>query len=225
MPAIRDLRGQQFGRLVVVERAASYAGPGGGVRWRCRCECGEERTVRSSNLRSGNTRSCGCLSVELSTARLQADPRCDPTAHGLHDTPEYLALTAARRRCMNPSDSRFAAYGGRGIEYRMPEDLGEATALLVEMIGPRPSRDYSLDRIDNDGHYGPGNLRWATRSEQRQNQRKRSSTGALGGMPYHEPGCPAPRGVASPGARDERSRAVRGLATPRGTGERRSDRD
>jgi hypothetical protein len=102
------------------------------------------------------------LNVEVATARA--------TTHGLGGTPEYHALWGARRRCINPSDSRFADYGGRGIEYRFPTDYGDATALLIEAIGPRPE-GLTLDRIDNEGHYEVGNLRWATRSEQQRNRR------------------------------------------------------
>jgi hypothetical protein len=173
-----DLSGQHFGRLTVLERAPHKSG--GHVCWRVRCECGEERIVQGDSLRSGHTRSCGCLSAELAAARLRANPRWHPTTHGHSHTPEYSALASARYRCMNPSDSRFADYGGRGIEYRFPDDLGEATALLIDAIGPRPE-GMTLDRRDNDGHYEPGNLRWATRSEQQRNQRKQRNTRGRGG--------------------------------------------
>jgi hypothetical protein len=94
------------------------------------------------------------------------------TTHGLTHTPEYEALEQARRRCISPAHPKFASYGGRGIEYRLPAALGEATALLLKAIGSRPD-GMSLDRIDNDGHYEVGNLRWATRSEQQRNKRGR----------------------------------------------------
>jgi excisionase family DNA binding protein len=158
---VSDLRGKQFGRLTVLDRAPN--GKWGSACWRVRCECGQERIVRGSNLRSGNTRSCGCLDAEVTVARL--------TTHGASSTPEYQALVAARYRCTNPSTRSYADYGGRGIEYRLPADYGEAVALLIETIGPRPD-GMSLDRIDNDGHYEPGNLRWATASDQRRNQRE-----------------------------------------------------
>lgn len=64
----------------------------------------------------------------------------------------------------------YRHYGGRGIEYRLPLDFGEAARLLLASIGPRP-KGYTLDRIDNDGHYEIGNLRWATKSEQNRNRR------------------------------------------------------
>lgn len=92
--------------------------------------------------------------------------------HGLSGSPEYQALISARERCTNPALKQYADYGGRGIEYRFPSDMGEAVRLLIEAIGPRP-KGLSIDRIDNDGHYEIGNLRWATRSEQNANRRRK----------------------------------------------------
>jgi hypothetical protein len=103
---------------------------------------------------------------------MRTDPRFDATTHGLYETPEYRALVHARDRCTNPGDRAFKHYGGRGIEYRLPAALGEATALLIETIGPRPD-GLTLDRIDNDGHYEIGNLRWATWEEQHRNKHRK----------------------------------------------------
>jgi len=97
------------------------------------------------------------------------------TTHGVSDTPEYQALKNARYRCTNPAGAQFADYGGRGVEYRLPNDIGEAVRKLIAAIGPRPDGK-TLDRIDNDGHYEPGNLRWATRTQQSGNQRKRRTS-------------------------------------------------
>ena len=160
MARLMDLIGQRFGRLVVTGRAGTAVSRH--ASWGVRCDCGVVKTVESRSLRTGNTRSCGCLRVEMSSER---------ALHGVSETPEYFALRDARRRCTNPSDRAFKDYGGRGIEYRLPTDIGEAVLLLVDVIGLRPSKSYSIDRIDNEGHYEIGNLRWATRHEQRQNQR------------------------------------------------------
>lgn len=97
------------------------------------------------------------------------------TTHGLSRTIEYNLLSRARTRCLDPNDKSYHNYGGRGIEYRLPVDLAEATRALLAAIGPRPHKGLSLDRIDNDGHYEIGNLRWATASEQRRNQRGMAS--------------------------------------------------
>jgi hypothetical protein len=87
--------------------------------------------------------------------------------HGMHGTPEYVAYRSARKRCINPKTYNYKNYGGRGIEFRF-ESFGEFFA----EVGPRPSPDHSIDRINNDGHYIAGNLRWSTRTEQMRNRRK-----------------------------------------------------
>jgi hypothetical protein len=164
MAAVIDLTGQRFGRLLVQAREGRDAV--GRALWRGHCDCGQVRRVLGANLRSGRTRSCGCFRREM--------PIAYHTTHGLlrggHPTPEYQALRAARLRCTNPADKDFANYGGRGIEYRLLSDPGEAIAALVAAIGLRPP-GMSIDRIDNEGHYEIGNLRWATRTQQRHNQR------------------------------------------------------
>ncbi len=82
------------------------------------------------------------------------------------DNPERVAYKDAKLRCTNPRVVKWPIYGGRGIEFRF-----ESYEQFFAEIGPRPSPEYSLDRINNDGHYEPGNVRWATAKEQRSNQR------------------------------------------------------
>ena len=88
------------------------------------------------------------------------------TKHGMSYSPEYHVYAVAKDRCTNPNSQRWYTHGGRGIEFRFT-NFGEFYAEL----GPRPSTDYSLDRIDNNGHYEKGNVKWATRSEQQKNKR------------------------------------------------------
>lgn len=165
-----NLLGQRFGRLVVIARAKPRR-PSREAWWQCRCDCGGTAAVRGSDLRRGQTKSCGCLARELASMRTRR--------HGFDGTPEYAALRLARQRCTNKGDRSYSNYGGRGVKYRLPSDLGEATKLLIAEIGQRPSDGHSLDRIDNDGYYEIGNLRWATRSEQERNKRRRA--GAMHG--------------------------------------------
>jgi len=85
-------------------------------------------------------------------------------------TPEFAAWCAAKDRCSNPNNDHYCYYGGRGI--RMAGEWLNDFAAFLAHIGPKPSPELSLDRIDVDGHYEPGNVRWATSSEQRLNQRR-----------------------------------------------------
>jgi hypothetical protein len=95
-------------------------------------------------------------------------PRTNPNfKHGLSRTPEDRAFVNAKFRCRNPNAPNYAYYGGRGIEFRF-----KSIQDLIDDIGRRPSPDHQLDRIDNDGHYEAGNVRWATREEQQNNVRR-----------------------------------------------------
>lgn len=86
--------------------------------------------------------------------------------HGMARTPEYRAYIDAKRRCENPNSQTYEYYGGRGVEFRFADFVE-----FFEAIGERPSSDYSIDRIDNEGHYEAGNVRWATKKEQIHNRR------------------------------------------------------
>jgi len=89
--------------------------------------------------------------------------------HGMEGTPEYNAFYNARRRCVSPKSKDYANYGGRGMRFRFASFV-----VFYQELGPRPSPKHTLDRKNNDGHYESGNVRWATRTEQMQNQRKRT---------------------------------------------------
>jgi hypothetical protein len=151
-----DLVGQRFGRLVVVKRAGTLRG----AQWKCRCDCGVTVLACSGDLRKGRPRSCGCLITKPSTP-----PQTWSHFSGTIASPEYVSWQAMRARC---ADTNHPRYGGRGISvYRAWIDNFDA---FFEHVGPRPSPDHSLDRINNDGDYEPGNVRWATRKEQAANR-------------------------------------------------------
>ena len=158
--------GQKFGRLVVEDFAGRNSS--GQPHWICRCTCGQPRIVYAQNLLHGLTQSCGCLQKERSSNV--------NTRHGDAGKGEwkylYQTWLKVRQRCHNPNDSSYSNYGGRGIQ--VCEEWRNSYEAFAEYVlsecGARP-QGYSIDRIDNDGHYEPGNVRWADRKTQRANSR------------------------------------------------------
>lgn len=160
-----DLTNQRFGRLIAIA-----PGPAKSKSWRCRCDCGTVRDFRMTHLRSGHTKSCGCLHRELFAQLKTRHGDCkrrSPTSS------EYYSWLAMKSRCGNPKTDKYHYYGGRGISVceRWRNDF---TAFLADM-GRKPSSRHSIDRINNDGNYEPGNCRWATTGEQKLNCRKRGT--------------------------------------------------
>lgn len=154
-----NLMSRRFGRLLVVGGPAPR---GNGVDWTCVCDCSAIKTVSGSNLRAGETLSCGCLNRELRAQR--------NTTHGASKSPEYNVWLAMRRRCRSESDVKYADYGGRGI--KVCARWAESFEKFLADMGPRPSAKHEIDRRDNDGNYEPGNCRWATRTQQNRNTRR-----------------------------------------------------
>ena len=163
--------GEAYNRLTSLEDAA---GSHGMILWRC--ECGGEKRIRATYVRCGMIRSCGCLQREAGAANLNR-LRADLSNFSKHEL--YGTWRGILYRTMNPAHRDYANYGGRGIAVcERWLDAETFYADIERLIGPRPSRRFSLDRIDNDGNYEPGNVRWATRSEQASNQRRQASARA-----------------------------------------------
>lgn len=155
--------GAVFGRWEVVGAGTPLISKEGWKRhrWSCRCKCGVERDVNPCDLRSGKSISCGrCTNPLLIHGKsLVAGKR----------TATFLAWSGMKLRCTNPRSNAFLGYGMRGISV-CDRWLHSYPTFLADM-GERPSSDHSLDRIDVNGNYEPGNCRWATRSQQQRNRR------------------------------------------------------
>lgn len=165
-PRMKNLTGKRFGRLVVL--GYSHSDHNRNSLWHCRCDCGTETTVYRVGLVGGKTRSCGCLKME--SIATVAERTLLKHGHGREGsrTPTYRAWKGARERCNNPNHADYRNYGGRGIEMRFASVLE-----LIADIGEKPDAPgLSLDRIDTNGHYEPGNVRWATAKQQANNRRR-----------------------------------------------------
>jgi len=159
-----DLTGRQFGRLTVLSRVPSARA----TVWLCRCDCGKQKAIRASTLIAGRSRSCGCLNQEVTVQRNRKHgmaPRHNPH-------PLFGIWSGMMQRCENRKTASYPRYGGRGIRVcGRWRDFPAFVADMCTTIGMRPGREYSIDRINNDGNYEPGNVRWATRDQQAANQR------------------------------------------------------
>lgn len=159
MPVATNMIGRRYGSLVALRRIQPKRGDGH-VRWECLCDCGLTTIVRGSLLRSGNTKSCGCLRL---VKQIKHGGARRSQRHVL-----YWTWTSMRSRCNNPNDSSYSNYGAIGVKVCPEWDSFEQ--FLVDM-GERPEGT-TLDRIDPNGDYTVSNCRWATAYEQRHNRRK-----------------------------------------------------
>jgi hypothetical protein len=158
LAATTDIKGQKFGRLTVLQRADNDKRRN--VMWLCQCDCSSRTKliVRGHSLRSGNTKSCGCLQPGL-------------TMRSGKTTPEYYSYHAMLTRCGNLNHMHFKNYGGRGIKVCKRWVGKNGFVNFLADMGPRP-KGKTLDRFPNrNGNYEPGNTRWAIPKQQRIGQR------------------------------------------------------
>jgi hypothetical protein len=157
----QDLTGSKFTRLTAKWSEGRNHRT---VMWLCLCVCGNTVHTTANALLRKRTKSCGCYNRDRS--------RIGNRRHG-HSTrlkgltPEYRSYSHAKARCENTVDAKYPYYGGRGIEFRF-----KSFQEFFAELGKKPSRAHSVHRIDNDGHYEAGNVKWATAKEQCTNKRR-----------------------------------------------------
>jgi hypothetical protein len=157
MPPFVDLTNQRFGSLLVLSLASMRRHPKSSEAiWNCQCACGKTKPIASHSLRRGRSTSCGCRNRshgDGGTWRLEY-PR------------EYNIWKSMWQRCTNPKDRHFYLYGERGI---MIDPRWRSFRVFLTDLGPKPGKGFSLDRLNNDGPYVPGNVAWRTQAQQTRN--------------------------------------------------------
>jgi len=158
MARMEDITGLRVGTLTVLGRNGKI---GDQYAWKCRCDCGVEKTIRQFHLKHNVVQSCGCLKREQTRKRM--------TTHGVSNrSKEYMTWVRIKQRCFNPKAKAFLRYGGRGI--LMDDNWKNSFPTFMADVGLAPSKHHSIDRIDNSLGYSKANCRWATAKEQTRNK-------------------------------------------------------
>lgn len=169
-----DISGMVFGRLTAI--SYSHTSHNRKAVWLCECICGSEVLVPGFRLRSGHTNSCGCLQRERGDENLRFGHETN-FSHGMVSTLTYQSWDNAKQRCYSLNHENFHRYGGRGI--RMCARWRNSFLAFLADMGERPP-NRSIDRIDNNGDYEPGNCRWGTAMEQANNRSSNRMVAVVG---------------------------------------------
>ena len=156
-----NITNKKFSRLTAIKFSSKK---GRQHYWLFLCDCGNKVTAKKNHVIAGKIRSCGCLKVEETIKRF--------TTHGLTGIPEHNIWFGMKDRCNNPNHHARKNYGGKGI--KVCERWMDFANFYSDM-GPRPSPKHSIDRVNNDGDYEPGNCKWATMKEQNAPGRRRKA--------------------------------------------------
>lgn len=189
----------RFGRLTPIEKDRMKDGR---PALKCLCECGSIAVVATANLRSGKTKSCGCLIKEKMAIGIGLK-------HGKSYTAEYSVWLGMRERCNNKMNPSYKRYGGRGISVCPEWDSFE---VFLHDMGKRPTASHSIERINNDGNYEASNCKWATKYDQA-NNRSKSVRVLIDGVPTNCREASVILGVGYSGLRSAASKPDFNLAT------------
>lgn len=164
---INEFIGKKFNRLLLLQELPTIKTSGGNSKriGSFECDCGVVKSIEIQSVIHNITNSCGCLNKEIATKRAKERNY----KHGEAKSSEYNAWRSMKKRCLNPKNFHFKHYGGRGI--KISDEWVNSFENFINDMGKKPSKEYSLERLENNGNYTKENCIWATKMQQCQNQR------------------------------------------------------